>query len=154
MERYGSISSEVRYGEAGELGIRFIQEPADEARLARFLVSLSPPRLPPRHPVQMAARLTVGEVELRGTVADLSSSGARGSLSDTGRLGPGDQVVLHIEGHGELKATVRRLAEGEIGVEFDPTAAAEPTAEAAAEAGAATESTLERLRSWLRRRTS
>jgi hypothetical protein len=143
MEPYGSISSEVRYAEGGLLGIRFIQEPADEERLARFLASLAPSRLPQRHAVQTEARVTAGALVLTGTVADLSDSGARVSLEDSGPLAPGDAVVLHIEGHGDLKAKVRRLAEGEIGVEFDPEA----------DAGSGPESNLGRLRNWLLGRT-
>ncbi|MDP6705652.1 MAG: PilZ domain-containing protein [Alphaproteobacteria bacterium] len=139
MEPYGSISSEVRYAEGGMLGIRFIQEPADEARLARFLASLAPPRLPQRHAVQTEARVTAGAVERTGTVVDLSDTGARVSLEDSRPLAPGDPVVLHVEGHGDLKATVRRLAEGEIGVEFDTDS----------DADAGPESGLGRLRSWL-----
>ena len=118
LEPYGSISTEVRYAQGDRVGLMFIHGPADEIRLARFLVSLEPPRRPPRVDVQLGALLTAANVQATCVVADISRSGARITLSDTSHLRVGDEVVLNIDGHGELAATVRRIADGEAGLEF------------------------------------
>ncbi len=151
MEQYGSISSEVRYAAGPELGLRFIHDPADEIRLARFLVSLAPPRQPPRHPVEIGGLLTAGNVQVSCTCADLSETGARVCLRDVGDLEVGDRVMLHIDGHGELAATVRRVGECEISVEFSQAPEGEDMAEDTGEAET-TGSVLSRLRGWLGRR--
>jgi hypothetical protein len=148
MDGYGSISSEVRYAEGGELGLRFIHDSADEVRLARFLVAQAPPRQPPRHAVEIGGLLTAGNVQVSCAVADLSDSGARVRLRDTDHLSEGDRVVLHIDGHGDLAATVRRIGDAEIGVAFE-----QPSETAPVEA-TGSGSVLTRLRNWLRRGSS
>ncbi len=65
-----------------------------------------------------AISLTVNGREHEALVRDISPTGARIQLAPAAEFEAGEDVVLNVEGYGELKANIRRLLEGDIAIEF------------------------------------
>ena len=119
LEQYGSISADVRFAEGGKNGIMFIHETGDEARLARYLLSLQPPRNPVRHAVATEATVTsAAGVRCPCFVESISRDGAGILADEAGQLGEDDEVVLSLAEHGDIAATVRHVDGRQVGLEF------------------------------------
>lgn len=118
LEGYGSIPSEVRYSDGEALGLMFLHDEQGEVDLARFLVAQKPARQTPRSKVEVQATLTPRKAQAPCTVDDVSRNGACVLLDDTRGFVENDEVVLSIEGYGDIVATVRYVADGRVGLMF------------------------------------
>jgi len=118
LEGYGSIPAEVRYSDGEALGLMFLHDDSREVDLARYLVSQRPARQAPRRKVSVQATLTPRKAQARCTIDDVSRSGASVLINGADGFTEGDEVVLTVEGHGDIIATVRRVGEGRLGLMF------------------------------------
>lgn len=127
LEGFGVVPAEVRSCDGTELGLMFLHGEDEEVELARYLVSLQPPRRPQRTKTESDATLSQDEVQSPSTVKDISPTGAGVEVDDTSELSVGDEVILTIEGHGDFVATIRRVDDGGIGVMFAERLKEEPS---------------------------
>jgi hypothetical protein len=118
LEPFGSVSAEVRYAHGGRNGLMFIQDAADEARLARFLLSRQPARSPERRMVAAEATITADGRRLPCFVESISEGGAGVLVDEAQRLAKDDEVVLELAGHGDIVATVRHVDGRKVGLMF------------------------------------
>lgn len=119
LEDFGAVPCEVRYSEAGALGLMFLHEDEGEVELARYLVARRPERQSPRRRVELEATLTPRKAQSACVIEDASRSGASVLVSDADSFREDDEVILSIDGYGDVAATVRRVSEGRIGLMFD-----------------------------------
>lgn len=119
LEGFDSIPAEVRYSDGGTLGLMFLHGDEGEVALARYLVSRRPSRQAPRRKVNVRATLTPRKAQSLCIVDDISRGGASVLVNDAKLFGEDEEVVLSIEGYGDVSATVRRIADGRVGLMFN-----------------------------------
>ncbi len=118
LESFSAIPAEVRYSADGTLGLMFLHDEDAEVELARFLVSIRPERPDPRQKSGAMALLTPKKAQSACVLRDISRLGASITMNDTAHLAPEDEVILSIEGYGDVEATVRRVEDGSLGLTF------------------------------------
>lgn len=118
LPEFPTIPAEVRYRGEGALGLEFLHDEDQETRLGRYLVSRRPQRRDPRKPLHVKAALTPCRTRSICIVKDISRMGANVSLNDATHLSCDDDVLLSIQGYGEVAATVRRIGDGDVGLRF------------------------------------
>ncbi len=118
LESFSAIPAEVRYSADGTLGLMFLHDEDAEVELARFLVSIRPERPDPRQKSGARALLTPKKAQSACVLRDISRLGASITINDTAHLAPEDEVILSIEGYGDVEATVRRVEDGLLGLMF------------------------------------
>jgi hypothetical protein len=96
----------------------FLHDEVGEVALARFLISRRPSRRAPRLQLSARAVLTPRKAQVFGTVSDISRTGASVLIDNSAAFAEDDEVLLNIPGHGEIAATVRRVANDRIGLMF------------------------------------
>ena len=118
LESFSAIPAEVRYSADGTLGLMFLHDEEAEVALARFLVSIRPERRDPRQKSGARALLTPKKAQSACVLRDISRLGASITMNDVAHLAPEDEVILSIEGYGDIEATVRRVEDGSLGLMF------------------------------------
>ncbi len=118
LESFSAIPAEVRYSADGTRGLMFLHDEDAEVELARFLVSIRPERPDPRQKSGAMALLTPKKAQSACVLRDISRLGASITMNDAAHLAPEDEVILSIEGYGDVEATVRQDEDGILGLTF------------------------------------
>lgn len=118
LEPFGAIAAEIRYAMGGRNGLMFLQDAAGEARLARLLLSHKPARAPERRPFASEATMTASGRNMPCFVESISEGGAGVLVDEAALLVKDEEVALSLEGHGEVRATVRHVDGRKVGLMF------------------------------------
>lgn len=118
LRDFPPISAEVRYSAEGTLGLMFLLEEDGQVELGRYLVSQRPERRDPRKKLDLKATLTPRRSQITCTVQNISRMGASVATNDARHFSLEEEIVLSIEGYGDVSGTVRRIGEGEVALMF------------------------------------
>ncbi len=124
---FGSIPSEIRHDQEEYLGLMFLHGESGEISLARHLISLRPQRRPSRVQVNLEATLSARGIDQHAVITNFSPRGANLLINDARHLSEGDMVSLGIPGRPPISATIRRNADGAVGLMFLQAQSLDPT---------------------------
>ena len=118
LEDFPPISAEIRYEAGNTLGLKFLHDSEAEAEFGRYLVSRRPERAEPRKAVGIEATLIRLRERTACTVLNISRLGASLAIAEAAHLSVGDEVILSIPDYGEVAATVERVSEEHVDLNF------------------------------------
>ena len=118
LEDFPLLPAEIRYKAENTLGLLFLHDSEAEAELGRYLVSRHPDRAEPRKAVGIEATLIRLRERTTCTVLNISRLGASLAIAEAAHLSVGDEVILSIPDYGEVAATVERVSEEHVDLNF------------------------------------